>query len=197
MNEHAALRQSPPQSDRSPFRNVAARPRRDERRPGRVASTLLARVIVELTAATAYIHLTLGGLVFTINGLGYLGLAAAYGVAAALPIAAIQRFGWLPRIGLAGYTLVTIGAYLVIGPYFALGWIAKGIDVALVALLVVDLLDTYGNPRGLLHAVIASLTTRPGPRTSRCVTAAGSRPPRALCPCHRSGGVQCGDAAFG
>jgi hypothetical protein len=79
-----------------------------------------------------------------------------------LPIAVVQRFGWLPRIGLAGYTLITMGAYLVIGPYFALGWIAKGIELAIVGLLVADMLELYGGPNGLLQAAAESLTTRPG-----------------------------------
>lgn len=113
-------------------------------RPGPSASGLAAGlmlfVILELTVATAYIHLTLGGLIFTLNGLGYLGLAVAYLASAVLPMPLVRRFSWLPRIGLAGYALVTIGAYLVIGPYFALGWIAKGIELAIVGLVAVDLL---------------------------------------------------------
>ena len=133
---------------------------------GGLASLVLTLVIIELTVATAYIHLTLGGQLFTLNGLGYLALAAAYAVGAALPIPIVQRFGWLPRLGLAGYTLLTIAAYLVMGPYLAPGWIAKGIEVAIVGLLVVDLLVVYGSPRGLWHAVQGSAPSGPrgGPR---------------------------------
>ena len=58
----------------------------------------------------AYIHVGLGGLLFTLNAIGYLGLAIANGATAAVPT--LWRYGWLPRIGLAGYALVTIGAYL-------------------------------------------------------------------------------------
>lgn len=107
---------------------------------GGLAAGLMLFVILELTVATAYIHLTLGGLIFTLNGLGYVGLAVAYLASAVLPMPFVRRFSWLPRIGLAGYALVTIGAYLVIGPYFALGWIAKGIELAIVGLVAVDLL---------------------------------------------------------
>jgi hypothetical protein len=133
----------------------------------RVARIVLGLVIVELTAATAYIHLSLGGVLFTLNGLGYLGLAAAYAAAAAIPTAIVHRYGWLPRIGLAGYALVTIGAYVVIGPYFALGWIAKGIEVAIIGLIVVDLLGTYGDPVSLARLVLGSVRladTDRGPR---------------------------------
>jgi hypothetical protein len=109
-------------------------------RLSRLATGVMLFVVLELTVATALIHLSLGGLVFTLNGLGYLGLAAAYLAGAILPMPLVRRFSWLPRIGLAGYALVTIGAYLVIGPYFALGWIAKGIELAIVGLVTVDLL---------------------------------------------------------
>jgi hypothetical protein len=101
---------------------------------------LLTGVILELTLATAYIHLTLGGTLFLLNGLGYLALGTAYLAAALLPMPAIRRLGWLPRAGLAAFASVTIVAYLVTGPYFTLGWLTKGIEVAIVLLLVADLL---------------------------------------------------------
>ena len=121
----------------------------------RLADAVLALVIVELTTATAYIHLHLGGLLYTLNGLGYLGLAAAYGGTAAIPI--LQRFGWLTRIGLASYAALTIGAYLAVGPYFDLGWITKGIELAIVGLLFVDLTSAYGGPGGLWRAAVGGL----------------------------------------
>src|SRR5918996_499868 len=132
----------------------------DSRRPGarrsRFSGGLLTLVISELTVATAYIHLNLGGTLFTFNGLGFLGLGAAYLLVAAAPIAAFQRFGWLPRIGLAGYALLTIVSYLVIGPWISLGWIAKAIEMAIVALVVVDLLDLHETPSGVARAIVDS-----------------------------------------
>ena len=101
---------------------------------------LLTGVILELTIATAYIHLTLGGTLFLLNGLGYLALGTAYLLAALLPMPAVRRLGWLPRAGLAAFASVTIVAYLVTGPYFTLGWITKGIELAIVLLVVADLL---------------------------------------------------------
>jgi hypothetical protein len=112
--------------------------------------------IVELTVTTAFIHLTLGGLLFTINGLGYLALAAAL-VGASVIRGPLRRFQWVPRIGLAGYTAATIGAYLVIGPYFSLGWVAKGIEVAILTLVAADLLRVHGSAAGVLRAALASL----------------------------------------
>lgn len=101
---------------------------------------LLTGVILELTIATAYIHLTLGGMLFLLNAAGYLALGAAYLVAAALPMPAIRRLSWLPRAGLAAFASVTIVAYLVMGPYFTLGWVTKGIEVAILLLVIADLL---------------------------------------------------------
>ena len=44
----------------------------------------------------------------------------------------VERFSWFPRVALIGYAAMTIAGYLVMGPYFTLGWIAKGIEVALI-----------------------------------------------------------------
>ena len=123
----------------------------------RAAGALLTTAIVGLTLATAYIHLGLGGLLFTLNGLGYLGLAAMVVVGAAAPLPIVERFSWFPRVALMGYTAVTIAGYLVIGPYFTLGFIAKGIEVAIIALLVVDIFRVYGSPMGLVRAAIGSV----------------------------------------
>ena len=121
---------------------------------------LITVAIVVLTFTTAYIHLTLGGLLFTLNAAGYAALAVALIVVTALPHPLIQRFDWAPRIGLAGYAALTIGAYLVVGPYFTLGWVAKAIEVAIIALLVADLRHAYGTPAELARAALSSVGLR-------------------------------------
>ena len=123
----------------------------------RAAGAALTAAIVGLTLATAYIHSTLGGLLFTLNALGYLGLAGLIVIGAAAPVAIVERFSWFPRLALIGYTALTIAGYLVMGPYFSLGFIAKGIEIALVALLVVDVIRVYGHPLGLVRAALASV----------------------------------------
>jgi hypothetical protein len=123
----------------------------------RTFGALLTAAIVGLTLATAYIHLSLGGLLFTLNGLGYVGLAGLVVIGAAAPIALVERFSWFPRIALAGYAAMTIAGYLVVGPYFSLGFIAKGIEVALIALLAIDVIRVYGSPAGLVRAGLASV----------------------------------------
>ncbi|MGH2455867.1 MAG: hypothetical protein ACRDHD_06380 [Candidatus Limnocylindria bacterium] len=127
------------------------------RSTGRLAGVGLTAAIVELTVTTAYIHLSLGGLLFTLNAAGYLVLALAVAIGAASPHPLIGRFSWLPRLGLAGYTLATIGGYLVMGPFFALGWVAKAIEVAILTLLAADVIRVYGSPAGLVRAALASL----------------------------------------
>jgi hypothetical protein len=122
-----------------------------------IARILLIGVILELTLATALIHLSLGGMLFALNGLGFVGLGAAYAIAVVGPAPLIQRFGWLPRLGLAAYAAATIGAYLVIGPYFTLGWVTKAIELAIVGLVLADLLATYGSPTRLVRAAMSSL----------------------------------------
>jgi hypothetical protein len=118
---------------------------------------VLTVAIVGLTLTTAYIHLGLGGLLFTLNGLGYVGLASLVVIGAAVDHPIIRRFAWLPPVALAGYTVATIAGYLVIGPYFALGWIAKGVELALLVVLAVDLLRVHRSPAGLLRTALTSL----------------------------------------
>ncbi len=123
----------------------------------RASGALLSAAIVALTLATAYIHLGLGGLLFTLNGIGYLGLAALFVIGAAAPVAVVRRFDWFPRLALIGYTSVTIAGYLLIGPYFTLGWIAKGIEAVLVAALVVDVVRVYGSPAKFVRNALDSI----------------------------------------
>jgi len=125
----------------------------------RTAGIMLTAAIVGLTAATAYIHLTLGGLLFTLNGLGYIGLAGLVIIGAVAPVEMVQRFSWFPRVALMGYAAMTIAGYLVMGPYFTLGWIAKGIEVALIVLLAADVMRVYGSPMGLINAAVDSVAS--------------------------------------
>lgn len=124
---------------------------------GRALGGLLTAAIVGLTLTTAYIHLGLGGLLFTLNGLGYIGLAVLIVVGASTPMAVVRRFSWFPRLALIGYTAMTIGGYLVMGPYFSLGFITKGIEVVLIALVLVDVIRVYGSPVALVRTALDSV----------------------------------------
>jgi len=142
--------------------------------PSRISWVALALTLttVELALTTAYIHLTLGGLLFTLNAIGYALLAAALAIGA-IPHPFLSRFSWLPRVGLAGFTIVTIGAYLVVGPYFSLGWVAKAVEIAILTLLAADVVRVYGSAGGLVRA--ATSTFGAGGRTPIGAARATSR----------------------
>jgi hypothetical protein len=118
---------------------------------------LLTVAIIALTLSTAYIHSTLGGMLFTLNAIGYALLAAAILVGAAATWPIVVRFSWLPRVGLFGFALATIVGWMVMGPRYDLAYIAKGIEVGLLVLLVIDSYRVYGGPAGLVTEAVASL----------------------------------------
>ena len=111
-------------------------------RPTAPAGLLLRSAIVGLTLATGWIHLNLGGLLFTLNGLGYLVAAAAMVV----PLALAVRFRWFVRLGLIGYAITAIVGWYLMGPRYDVAYIAKAIEVALIALLLVEVWAYDGNP---------------------------------------------------
>lgn len=100
----------------------------------------------------------LGALTHAHQPLGYATAAVFIVVGAVAPHPFLRQFSWLPGVGLAAYTATTIVAYMVIGPYFSLGFIAKGIEIALIGLLVLDVMRVYGSPAGLVRATISSVT---------------------------------------
>jgi hypothetical protein len=104
------------------------------------ADVLIRLGIVALALSTAWIHSTLGGPLFTLNALGYLVGAAAMVV----PVEIVARHRWLVRIGLAGYAATTITLWAVQGPFYSTAYVAKTIEVALIALLVVDFVRRDG-----------------------------------------------------
>lgn len=116
---------------------------------------LVRAAIVALTLATGWIHLTLGGLLFTLNGLGYVVAAAAM----VAPLALAIRLRWLVRLGLVGYALAAIVGWYLMGPRYDVAYLAKAIEVGLIALLLVEVRAYDGNP---LHRV-RQVRRRPSP----------------------------------
>lgn len=99
--------------------------------------TVMIGVIV-LTVATALIHLYLGlqipDAIFVLNGLGYLGLLAAL----YLPVPQLTQYRSIARWALLGYTLLTIVLWIIMGARNFIGYSDKIIEVALVALLLLE-----------------------------------------------------------
>ena len=108
--------------------------------------------IVALVLTTAYIHSTLGGLLFTLNALGY--VAAA--VAMVIPLALAVRFRWFIRIGLMGYAATAIVAWAIMGPYFSTAYIAKAVEVSLIVLLAIDFARHDGSPVSVIRREIVA-----------------------------------------
>jgi len=118
-------------------------------------------VIVALTLSTAYIHSTLGGLLFTLNAAGYVVAA----IAMIVPLAIAVRFRWVVRIGLIGYAATAIVAWAVVGPYYSTAYVAKAIEVALIAALAIDFFRLDGNPVVVARRELTAFTNlvgRPG-----------------------------------
>ena len=127
----------------------------------RPADVAIRVAIVALALATGYIHYTLGGLLFTLNALGYLVAA----VAMVIPLALAVRFRWVIRLGLIGYAATAIVMWAIQGPYYSTAYIAKGIEVALIVLLAVDFARHDGSPIAVVRrelAAFGSLVARRG-----------------------------------
>ena len=99
--------------------------------------------IVILTVLTAAIHFLIGftlpSNLFILNGVGYLGLLAAY----LLPISLFAQRRNLIRWALIGYTAVTILAWLWLaviqnGDLSPMGLVTKAIEIVLIVLLYMD-----------------------------------------------------------
>jgi hypothetical protein len=92
--------------------------------------------IVLLTLGTALIHLQLAfpDPMFILNGLGYLALLAAL----YLPIPQIARYRNVVRWVLIGYTTLTVFLWILIGARIPIGYTAAAIEVALIALLLLE-----------------------------------------------------------
>ena len=93
--------------------------------------------IILLTVATAVIHLVLGVpkmlIMFILNGIGYLGLVTA------LYLPQFSKYKTWVRWALIAFTAVTIIGWIAVGSRNAIGYIDKIIEIALIALLVIEM----------------------------------------------------------
>ena len=105
------------------------------------ATALLRACVVLLTLGTAAIHASLGGLLFLANAAGY----AVFAVAMVLP-GRIGQLRWLVRLALLGFTATTIGAWFLFGARFPLAYLDKGLEVALIACLAIEIWQVDGGP---------------------------------------------------
>jgi hypothetical protein len=129
-------------------------------RSTRSLDVIIRIAIVGLTLGTAYIHSTLGGVLFTLNAVGYLVAALAI----VIPLGLAIRFRWFIRLGLIGYAATAIGAWAIQGPYYSTAYIAKAIEIALITLLAIDFARMDGNPVRVVKSELALLGSRIGRR---------------------------------
>lgn len=123
------------------------------RTPLRASDVVLRAAIVVLALSTGYIHSTLGGLLFTLNALGYVVAA----VAMIVPLALAVRFRWIVRLGVIGYAATTILGWAIQGPYYSTAYMAKGIEVALIVLVAIDFARMDGNPLSVARREFGAL----------------------------------------
>jgi plastocyanin len=124
--------------------------------PFRTSDAVLRMAIVGLALGTGYIHSTLGGLLFTLNAVGYL-LGA---IAMVIPLPIAIRFRWAVRIALAGYAATTIIGWAIQGPFYTTAYLAKAIEIALIICLVIDFIRFDGNPLIVIRRELRTGLTR-------------------------------------
>ena len=100
--------------------------------------------IVGLTLTSAVIHASLGGLLFTVNAIGY----ATFATGLVLP-GRFAAWRWLARLGLAGFALATLGGWLLFGARFGLAYVDKGVEAMLLLALGLDIWLEDGGPAGI------------------------------------------------
>ena len=92
--------------------------------------------IVVLALVTALVHIWLAipdmMVAFYLNGAGYIALLIA------LYLPQLSRWQRLTRIGLIGYTLLTIVLWVLIGAHTQLAYADKAVEVLLVLALVLE-----------------------------------------------------------
>ena len=109
--------------------------------------------IVALTLWTAYIHSTLGGVLFLANAAGFTVLA----VAMVAPIGLAVRYRGLVRVGLGAFSAATIGSWVSFGARYSTGYLATGIEIALLALIAIATYRQYGGLVAITQLVAGQL----------------------------------------
>ena len=117
------------------------------------AIVVLRATIVGLALCTAAIHLSLGGTLFTVNAIGYALLAGA------MVLPNLGRVRWLVRLGLLGFTVATLGGWLMFGARFPLAYVDKAVEVVLVAFLLAEIWLLDGGPAGILRSARGTIAT--------------------------------------
>ena len=114
----------------------------------RIGTIVHRSLVVVLTLATAAIHLSLGGPLFTANAIGY----ATFALAMIVP-GPIGQVRWLVRLALIGFTTATICGWLLFGARFPLAYLDKAIEIVLIAAVTFELWRSDGGPMAVAGRV--------------------------------------------
>ena len=123
----------------------------------RAGGAIVTLAITGLALATAWIHLGLGGMLFTLNAAGYAVLAVVFMGGAFVSHPLLERFAWVRHFMLAGYTLTTIVGWAVMGPYFGLAYLTKAIEVVLLIAISLDVIRLFSSPLNMARIAWSSL----------------------------------------
>jgi hypothetical protein len=111
----------------------------------------LAAGVILLTLVTAAIHFylapiefgtgaTLFGVLFVLNGLGYLTMLAVIYA----PLGFLAPFRLAARVILIVIAAASIGAYFYVGVFDTIGWVDKAVEAGLILLVLIETVSARG-----------------------------------------------------
>ena len=115
----------------------------------------LAAGVILLTLITAAIHFylapiefgtgaTLFGVLFVLNGLGYLTMLAVIYA----PLGFLAPFRLAARMILIVIAAASIGAYFYVGVFDTIGWVDKAVEAGLIVVVLIETVAARAEPAG-------------------------------------------------
>jgi hypothetical protein len=114
------------------------------------ADLALRVTVAALAVANGWIHSQLGGLMFTLNAIGFVVLA----VALVAPVWPAPQVRFLTRLAVAGYAAATAVGWLLFGARYDMGYLSFALDLAIMTLVAVDSLVADGSPIAIAKKLV-------------------------------------------
>lgn len=117
---------------------------------------VLRAAAVVLAATAAWIHWSLGSLLYTLNAVGFAVLAVALVVPFRVVVgpAAGRALRTLVRLGLLGFAGATITGWLLIGARITLGYEATATEAGIAVLMAASILLATGGPAAVARELL-------------------------------------------
>jgi hypothetical protein len=106
------------------------------------ADIALRVAVAALAVANGYIHSQLGGLMFTLNAVGFVVLAFAL----VAPVWPAPQVRWLTRLAVAGFAAATAAGWFLFGARYDMGYISFALDITILAVVAADSFIADGSP---------------------------------------------------